>query len=275
VEFDELLTSNYELIEKVIAYTARRYRLNAADAEEFGSIVRFKLVANDYEILRKFRQESSLRTFLTIVIQRLCLDFRTAQWGKWRPSAEAKRQGPVAVQLERLMIRDGYTFEEACELLRTNHGVEIADDELERLRTLRPPRPPRRHVDEAELASVASTDPDAESVAMQSEAREKAARFWKTLDELLAKLDPQDRLIIELRFKDGLTLAQISRALRLEQPPLYRRQHNLLAALREQLLEARFAASEIGSYLANWSGNDEEPPGPNSTGGNAGGGPSL
>ena len=40
-------------------------------------------------------------------------DWRNARWGKWRPSAEARRQGALATHLERLMRRDGLTFEEA------------------------------------------------------------------------------------------------------------------------------------------------------------------
>ncbi len=55
------------------------------------------------------------------VVQRLFLDHRNRQWGKWRPSAEAKRRGPLAILLERLVVRDGWTFEQAVETLRTNH----------------------------------------------------------------------------------------------------------------------------------------------------------
>jgi len=44
-------------------------------------------------LLAKFEGRSSLRTFLTVVIQRLFLDHRISAWGKWRPSAEARRGG--------------------------------------------------------------------------------------------------------------------------------------------------------------------------------------
>lgn len=259
--FDEFLNSQYELINQVIAFTARRHRFNPSDAEEFGSLVRLKLVENDYAILRKFQQRSSLRTYLTVVIKRLCLDFRTAQWGKWRPSAEATRQGPVAVLLERLTSRDGYSFSEACELLRTKHGVDLSDSELERLWTRLPKRIPRRLVDEGELTNLVADGIDAESAAMQAEDREEAVRFWKTLENLVDALSAQDRLILKLHFKDGLTVAQISRALKLDQAPLYRRINGLLATLRRQLEGEGFSADAIQRYLQGKSDeSDDDPP---------------
>jgi RNA polymerase sigma factor (sigma-70 family) len=262
VTFDEFLNSQYELINQVIAFTARRHRFNASDAEEFGSLVRLKLVENDYAILRKFEKRSSLRTYLTVVIKRLCLDFRTAQWGKWRPSAEATRQGPVAVLLERLTSRDGYSFSEACELVRTKHDVDLSDSELERLWTLLPKRMPRRQVDERELTNVAADGLDAESAAMQEEDRQEASRFWQTLDRLMDALPAQDRLILKLQFEDGLTVAQISRALKLDQAQLYRRlngrANGLLATLRRQLEAEGFTADAIQRYLQGKS--DDEPP---------------
>ena len=42
-------------------------------------------------------------------------------------------------------------------------------------------------------------------------------------------------MILKLRFWEGLTIADISRALHLEQRPLYRRMDRLLAGLRTTL----------------------------------------
>ncbi len=44
----------------------------------------------------------------------MLLDYQNHLWGKWHPSAEAKRLGPMAVRLERLRYRDQLSFEEAC-----------------------------------------------------------------------------------------------------------------------------------------------------------------
>src|ERR1019366_2147799 len=105
----------------VISFVSARHHLPGVEADDFASHVKLRLIEDDYAILRKFQRRSSLRTYLTVVIQRMFLDYRISAWGKWRPSAEAKRAGAVAVQLEQLMGRDGYRFGEACELLETNH----------------------------------------------------------------------------------------------------------------------------------------------------------
>ena len=70
-----------------------------------------KLIDDDYQILRGFRERSSLRTYLSTVVERLFLDYRIRQWGKWRPSAQARRAGALAVRLEALLHRDGVPFE--------------------------------------------------------------------------------------------------------------------------------------------------------------------
>jgi RNA polymerase sigma factor (sigma-70 family) len=48
----------------------------------------------------------------------------------------------------------------------------------------------------------------------------------------LAALEPEDRTIVELRYREGLSVADVARALGLAQKPLYRRLDRLLAHLR-------------------------------------------
>ena len=120
---EALFLSQLGVIERVISFVSARRHLPGAEADDFESHVKLQLIEDDYAVLRKFQGRSSLRTYLTVVIQRLFLDYRISAWGKWRPSAEAKRAGPIGIMLEQLMARDGYGFEQACELLETNHQV--------------------------------------------------------------------------------------------------------------------------------------------------------
>ena len=95
----QFLTS-LALIERLIEYTCRRAHCPAQEAEEFAGWAKLRFVSGDYGILRKFEGKSALSTYLSVVLQRLFLDFRVERWGKWRPSAEAKRMGPLAVRVE-------------------------------------------------------------------------------------------------------------------------------------------------------------------------------
>lgn len=116
-----LLTTNLALVERAVAFACRRYRLTPDDAEELGAIVRLKFVENDYAIVRAFSGRCAFSTYVHIVVQRMALDYRIHVWGKWHSSAEAKRLGPLAVELEILLHRDGRTLDEALPLLAARH----------------------------------------------------------------------------------------------------------------------------------------------------------
>jgi len=94
-------------IRRIVSSIGRRHRLAPAEVEDFTAEVQLRLISDDYGILRKFQSRCSLRTFLTVVIQRMFLDYRNANWGKWRPSLRSRREGRVAVLFERLTVRDG------------------------------------------------------------------------------------------------------------------------------------------------------------------------
>lgn len=63
------------LIYHVIGYTAhlRSVRLRPEDVEDIAAEVLLKIVANDFRVLREFRGESSLATYLSVVARRLCI----------------------------------------------------------------------------------------------------------------------------------------------------------------------------------------------------------
>src|SRR5215510_13971859 len=64
---EELFLAHYELIERLIAWVCARRGLRSADAQDFASKVKLRLVENDYEILGKFEGRSSFQTYLAVV----------------------------------------------------------------------------------------------------------------------------------------------------------------------------------------------------------------
>jgi RNA polymerase sigma factor (sigma-70 family) len=230
--FAAMFLSNLEMVESVIRYVCQRHGLSTTEAEDLDSQVKLRLLENDYEIFRKFQQRSSLRTYLTIVIHRIYLDYRNHVWGKWRPSAEARHLGPVAIRLETLMGRDGLGFDQACEHLRINEGVIATETDLAEI-AMRLPRKPRRALVGEEALEVIPVNADAlDEVILSDERQMTAHRIRDALTSAVQKIDDQDRLILRLRFRDGLAIADIARALHLDQKPLYRRFDALLQQLR-------------------------------------------
>jgi RNA polymerase sigma factor (sigma-70 family) len=246
---DTLYLEHRELIEGAIRFVSRRHRLPAADAQDFESTARLHLIAHDAAALRAFRGQSSLRTYLHTVVTRVFLDWRNARWGKWRPSAEARRLGPLAVQLETLTARDGLSFDEACETLRTNLGVTASRDELAAIAARFPRRSRRVLVSDEALETRLAPDGTADGPLARREAAEAAARAARELEQCLRSLPPQDRLILRMRFQDTFSVQQIARALSLDPKPLYRHITKVLGRLRRELEGAGITASMVANVL--------------------------
>ncbi len=231
---EQLFLTNLPTIESLVQMVARQQRMTWAEAEEFASIVRLRLIENDYAILRKFRGGSSLRTYLTVVIARQALDYRDACWGRWRPSRAARRLGRTAVALEKLIVRDGLTLDEAW---RTLPDVPPDADRLRMFAAALQPRV-RRHwvsIEDVEECHAGASDP--ERRAMTRDHRVSAA-----LAGALRTLPPADSRLLRLRFSEGLTISSIARREGLDQASLYRRVASLLRRLRRDL-EARGVAA--------------------------------
>jgi RNA polymerase sigma factor (sigma-70 family) len=235
VGHEELYLAHLRVIEDVIRFVSRRHALREGDADDFASVVRLHLVEDDYRVLRSFQNRSSLKTFLTTVIQRQFLDWQNARWGKWRPTIDARRQGPVAVLLERLIVRDGLTVDEAIETVRTNHQVAATRNELLELAARVASRQKRQFVSEEVLENLVDRRADSEATVRAIETEALAARAQQALERVTAQLAHQDRVILRMRFEDGFSVADIARALHLDQKSLYRRLDGLMGRLRRDL----------------------------------------
>lgn len=244
------LPSRLLVCERVVRSLARQRCLSPDEQEDFSSWAQLRLVENGESILGRFQGRSTLSTYLTAVVNNLFRDYRIAKWGKYRPSAAAKRLGTVAVRLEMLLVRDGYPLDEAMEILRRNEGVRASVGELEAMAAKLPVRAPRRFEGEETLAHLPSGE-RAEERVLRREAAEAAGRVEAALDEGLRTLSPEDRLILKLRVQDGFSVADIARSLHLDQKPLYRRLDQLTARLRQEM-EARGVRREDVDTVVAW-----------------------
>lgn len=251
MDYQALLIKHLERIDRVVQFIARRHRLSAADAEEFTSIVRLKLIDRDFAVLRKFEGRSNLVTYLTTVIDRLYLDFCIARWGKWRPSAAARRLGGLAIELERLLTRDGLTFDEAVGTLQTNHGTDATRDELHALFVQLPVRSVRKLAGEEELALVAARAGAADPAFDEPHAQETVERVEAALGFAVARLPAADRLLLKLHFQEDLPIAKVARLLSEEPKPLYRRLVKLVGGLRDELRSGGIDKSDIDRIVGH------------------------
>lgn len=232
-DYRALFEDALELIEQVVGFVCRRRGILGDEAEDFRSFVHLRLIENDYAALRKFKGKSTLKTYLVTVVNRLGLDYRIKKWGKWRPSTAAVKLGPAAIELDRLLNRDGIPLSEAIETLHMKGRAER--ERLEDLAASLPARIKPRFEGEEELAGLVSECLPPDQVLEQKRNRQASSRLVQRLAKALEGFEPEDRNIIRMRFYEGFQIATIADSLGLERKPLYRRIQKLLGQLRDQL----------------------------------------
>ena len=231
-DLEALFLAHLPAAEKILSALARRHALSRDAAEEFAAWAKLRLIENDYAILAKFRGESSLPTYLTVVLSMLFREYRVQEWGRWRPSAAAKRGGPLAIRLDTLINRDGMPLAHASQLLRTSGETTLSDRELADIAAKLPMRTPLRPVQAADPAVDAAAPDHADDLVQIQEADAESTMAKRALAEALETLPTEERLIVRMHYMESKTVADIARGLSLPQKPLYRRLERALTVLR-------------------------------------------
>lgn len=255
MDAEKVFAENLGLIDRIASFVCRRNRLQPADADDFRSHVREKLFEDDYAILRKFEGRSSLSTYLMTVIPRMFFQYRVQMWGKWRPSAEAKRLGETAILLERMLTRDGCSLQEAVQELTLSEKPHCTRAELEAMYLRLPKRQPRPVlVSEAASGDVpasASADDDL----MRSEREQKARDVAAVVDLVIGECAPEEQVILQMRFWHARKVPEIAQMLHVDQKKLYKQIDRLLARIRTALQQNGIARDAIGDLIQHGDHN--------------------
>lgn len=243
----------------MIASVCRRHCLFEEDAEEFAAWVQVRLIDNDYAVLRKYQGRSSLSTYLSTVVLNLLRDYRIQLWGKWRPSARAKRLGPTAVQLETLLYRDGYTFTEAAEILRLRVKPPPTREDLEKIAGMLPSRTRRGPAAGDETLETLGVEATVNGGLRDDEKARTLRRVQDALADAFSAFAPEDQLIMKLRFGSGFKVVQIAEFMGLAQKPLYARIQGNLGRLRAALEQSGVDAEAVAD-MYGWHGLDMDLP---------------
>lgn len=248
---ERLFLEHLAWIERTLAHMAQRAGFRDEDAEDAAAFVRTRLIEDDYGVLGRFRGGSRLTTYLVTVMANLVRDYRVHLWGRWRPSASARRAGDVAVRLERLIHRDGLSRDEAVQTLLSRGDVHIEEGDLRRLVASLPDR------DRADRVAL-----DVETLPAGDDPAEAAVigplvdRVRSALTAAISELPDEETVIIQLHFFEGLGRSDVARALGLEVKPFYRRFNRILVDLRERLeergIDAETARAVVDSGGRGW-----------------------
>jgi RNA polymerase sigma factor (sigma-70 family) len=227
-----LTVSEITLLDSVISAVTRTRRMPPQDAEDFRQTVFLRLMERRGDIFTRFRGESSLQTYLFVVVRRLRFDWQNQAYGKWRPSLTARREGSVAIVLDRLLNRDGYTVEEAIEHLRASR-LPVDEPDVRRLAAVLPGRR-RTRIAATEFSEVGQVVGFDDPVEARQDAHDAGARKAALL-MALGHLDERDRDLIRLRFYERLTVQAVAARTRTDPKRLYRRFDRIMGTLRREL----------------------------------------
>lgn len=246
---EKILNQRLRQIERIIRRVAYRRRLQEDEIDELRSRVLLKLVQGDFAILRQHRSEASFESYLTVVVQRILLDYRTEEWGRWRASNRARRLGPQAVDLDRRIHRDGLEPAEAIQDLLIR-GCPLTQEELEKLVVALPSRLKRCRAGAAaedldRLPAIDATESRLEA----TERRRTGARLKEVLGQILSDLPKDDRTLLGLRFSRGWTVRRIADVHCQEARALYRRFDRILQQIRRELEKTGLCRNTVAFAL--------------------------
>lgn len=247
-----MFEEHYDLIHKTIYGVARRKRLDSESVEEFSGFAFVKMLDDDAAVLRNFQGRSTLKTYLVTVVQRLYLDFQIHRYGKWRPSRRALRLGPLAIELDRLLHRDGKTLFEASDWLRERGFGDHSRDSLAALARMIPNQRRRPRLEQLDRAEEVACDGGVEERLLARDRRRAAAAIGTALAQALAALPAEDRLLLRLRFEEELTVRAIAAQLGIEARQLYSRFDRLIAGLRRTLEQGGLGKGAALPLFEGW-----------------------
>jgi RNA polymerase sigma factor for flagellar operon FliA len=243
---ESLLSASLGMLASVVAHLGRRHQLDEAEKEDLRSLLHIKLLEDEHAVLRRFEGRSSLRTYLTVVASRMLIDSRTQRWGKWRPSAIARRLGTTAVQLETLLYRDRRPPGEAVEALR-RRGVPESVDTIAAFARQLPVRVRPREVAAEEAGAVAAST-GADDILLDREAADVARRAESAIAVALDSLPAETAVVLKMHFLEGCPLSEVARVLGIDQKPLYRQVERALGSIRQRL-ESEGVSRELVEQL--------------------------
>jgi RNA polymerase sigma factor (sigma-70 family) len=250
----KLYSEHADTIESVLAYTRRAHRLSADDGEEFSSWARLRLLEDDCAVLAKFQGLSSFKTFIVVVLNRLFLDWRINEWGKWRPTPRARRLGRLAVELERLVLRDGLEYGQAAQTL-ISKGLAVTEVECDGVWEQLRRRGGRRRVD---LDDVPELPTPAHDPVERDERQLRARRAIDAMNVSIAGLPADDQMIFRLRYLDGVSVARIAKLIGADQKPLYRRFEQIQKQLRQGILDTGLSEEDVRDLFGGFDVDDDD-----------------
>jgi RNA polymerase sigma factor (sigma-70 family) len=216
----------------------RQYEDDESCASECFAFVCGKLSDDGFRRLTAFRPDgpARFRTWLAAVAANLCIDWRRSEYGRYRAPGVIGDLPELDQLVFDCVYRQGMTRQECLQVLKAGfpkinaqkisyltaklHNLLSSRQrwQLSRSRT-------RETTGEEAPESLAAAEKGPEALAQSEQDRER-------LKKALSRLEPRQRLFLQLRYQQDLTLDEVARLMGVKDPYTARRRiESALAAL--------------------------------------------
>ncbi len=247
--WDRLLEEYSDLVLGVIA----RYTRDSDNRMDAYLYVVEQLQAQNFRRLRHYGQGVGIRpcsfaAWLKLVVRNLYFDWFRHEHGRKSLPREIQKLGRLEQRAFKLLYWEGYSAQEAFEVLRVENPALRFADFIRRLSTvderLSSINRAKIRSDFARARGPLSLDDEREGPPLEARAEvhvttpeedllvaERRQALW----DLIQELPDQDRLMVKLRFFEGLTAKQIAAATGITEPAeIYRRIERACLELRRR-----------------------------------------
>ena len=256
------LESNDELIKRIIHRLVNDYD----DRMELYTYILEQLKSNGNQKLTGYfekKRNLSFKTWTAVVVRNCCMDWFRQKNGRKRLLKSIEELSPRDQQIFNCIYQQGFSFEAAIEVLNNLSEKKLTIEELasraEEIKKLLQKKTrwklenewreilPALSLESFENGEIKKSrqepsqqdDPDPENQFLQSAALKK-------LQEIMATLPAEKKLILHLHFYKGLTLQEMTNLLKYKNIwQVHRKLHKALKELQKKLLEENIELSDL------------------------------
>lgn len=273
VDYREMINRHLKLIERQ-CYKVVRQQLKAAgysnpdaanpvnienEVLELSSSVIDTLQKDDYQVLRRFKGNSKLSTYITTIVARHAVDMIRKKRGRDRQRDRAKTLGTHGMAVYDLIFTQGCSMNEALTRLSQEQGIDLPLEEIQRMsdiiRGKQFAAPSNPVVKEAMIIRDDKKEtfiiPDNQSEpAVMWEEKERVQMLDDVVKGMVKDLNGEERLILRMRFPTSddskpAKISAIARALGITEKATYKRITRILKKCRDILEKKGVAIDDL------------------------------
>ncbi|HLP46731.1 MAG TPA: sigma-70 family RNA polymerase sigma factor [Candidatus Kapabacteria bacterium] len=256
--YHDIINEHFQFIEKQ-CFKAVRLKLgdrlspgNALNIEnealELSNRVLDTLKQNNYRVLREFKGNAQLTTYLTAIVSRQAVDLIRKKLGRGREKERAKELGDTGLILYQRVIKDGYSPQEVFVEIQEKTGHPGSLQELEAMVQKIKGKNPGidcndnsvvkngTSIDEEQYV-IPDTKSDPQTIFME---KQRHQEIDSIIQGIITQLTGEERLLLRMRFpftgdEKPKSVEQIAAALEITPKAVYKRIARLIKKCRAQL----------------------------------------